>query len=43
MFLLSRMMEGEELDQAGDAALEAGYPRNGVKRAKIAVKRRFDL
>ena len=43
LFLLSRMMEGVELDQAGDAALEAGYPRNAVKRAKIAVKRRFDL
>ncbi len=36
MFLLSRMMEGEELDQAGDAALEAGYPRKRAKRAKIA-------
>ena len=43
LFLLSRMMEGHKLDSAGDAALEAGYPRNAVKRAKIAIKRRFDL
>lgn len=43
LYMLSRMMEGMDEDEAADTALEAGYQKNAVKKAKIAIKRRFDL
>jgi len=41
--MLSQMMNGMDEDEAADAALEAGFMKNAVKKAKIAIKRRFDL
>ncbi len=43
LFMLSQMLEGKDEDEAADAALEAGFQKNAVKKAKIAIKRRFDL
>lgn len=43
IFMLARMMEGMDEDEAAEAAQEAGYPRNAVYKAKLAIKRRFDL
>ena len=43
LHMLKLMMDGMDEDEAADAALEAGYQKNAVKKAKIAIKRRFDL
>ena len=43
LYMLSQMMNGMDEDEAADAALEAGFMKNAVKKAKIAIKRRFDL
>lgn len=43
IYMLARMMDGLDEDEAAEAAQEAGYPRNMVYKAKLAIKRRFDL
>lgn len=43
LFILGRMLEGMDEDEAADIALDSGYAKNAVKKAKIAIKRRFDL
>lgn len=43
LYMLSKMMDGMDEDEAADSALEAGFLKNAVKKAKIAIKRRFDL
>lgn len=43
MFMLSQIMDGMDENEAADAAQEAGYPRNIVYKAKLAIKNRFDL
>lgn len=43
LFLLQRLLDGDDLDDASDAAADAGYPRNAVYKAKIAIKKRFEL
>jgi len=41
--MLAQIMDGMDEDEAADAAQEAGYPRNAVYKAKLAIKKRFDL
>ena len=41
-FLLCRMLDGQELSEAADAALSAGYPRNEVYKAKLRIKEMFE-
>ena len=43
LFMLSQIMDGMDEDEAAEAAQEAGYPRNAVYKAKLAIKKRFDL
>lgn len=42
LFLLSRILEGDDLDEAVEAARDAGYPRNEVYRAKLRVGSLFE-
>ena len=41
-WMLERVLEGEELREAAAAALEAGYPRNEVYRAKLKIGEMFE-
>lgn len=43
LYMLAHMMEGMDEDEAAEAAQNAGYPRNAVYKARLAIKRRFDL
>ncbi len=43
LYMLARIMEGMDENEAAEAAQEAGYPRNAVYKARLAIKRRFDL
>ena len=42
VFLLSRLLDGDELRDAADAATEAGYPRNEVYRARLRISEMFE-
>ena len=42
LFLLSRILEGDDLPEAMDAAREAGYPRNELYKAKLKVSALFE-
>ena len=42
LFLLSRILEGDDFDEAVDAAKEAGYPRNELYKAKLKVGEMFE-
>ena len=42
LFLLSRILEGDDFDEAVDAAKEAGYPRNELYKAKLKVGELFE-
>ena len=42
LFLLSCILEGDDLDEAVEAARDAGYPRNEVYRAKLRVGSLFE-
>lgn len=42
LFLLSRILEGDDFDEAVDAAKEAGYPRNELYKAKLKVSEMFE-
>lgn len=42
LFLLSRILEGDELSEAIDAAREAGYPRNELYKAKLKISEMFE-
>lgn len=42
LFLLSRFLEGDDFDEAVDAAKEAGYPRNELYKAKLKVSEMFE-
>lgn len=42
LFLLSRILEGDDLSEAVDAAREAGYPRNELYKAKLKVSEMFE-
>ena len=42
LFLLSRILEGDDLHEAVDAAKEAGYPRNDIYKAKLKVGEMFE-
>ena len=41
-FMLSRILEGDDLDEAASAARDAGYPRNELYRAKLKVSELFE-
>ena len=41
-WILERVLEGEELREAAATALEAGYPRNEVYRAKLKIGEMFE-
>ena len=41
-FMLSRILEGDDLDEAVSAAKDAGYPRNELYRAKLKVSELFE-
>ena len=41
-FMLDKILEGAEIREAADAAMEAGYARNEVYKAKIAINEMFD-
>ena len=41
-YMLSRMLDGTELDEAASAAQDAGYARNEVYKAKLTIRKRFD-
>ncbi len=41
-FMLSRVLEGDDLRQAAQAATEAGYARNEVYRAKLKIGELFE-
>lgn len=41
-FMLSRILEGDDLDEAVAAAKDAGYPRNELYRAKLKVSALFE-
>ena len=41
-YILSRMLEGDDLSAAARSAQEAGYPRNEVYRTKLKIAERFD-
>ena len=42
LFILSRILEGDDLREAADAAKEAGYPRNDIYKAKLKVGEMFE-
>lgn len=42
LFLLSRILEGDDLSEAVDAAKDAGYPRNELYKAKLKVGELFE-
>jgi len=42
VFLLSRILEGDDFDEAVDAAKDAGYPRNELYKAKLKVSGLFE-
>lgn len=42
LFLLSRILEGDNFDEAVEAAREAGYPRNELYKAKLKVGELFE-
>ena len=42
VFLLARILEGDDFDEAVDAAKEAGYPRNELYKAKLRVSEMFE-
>ena len=42
LFLMSRVLEGDDLRQAMDAAREQGYPRNELYRAKLKLDELFE-
>ena len=42
LFLMSRVLEGDDLRQAMDAAREQGYPRNELYRAKLKLEELFE-
>lgn len=42
LFLLSRILDGDELSEAIDAAREAGYPRNELYKAKLKISEMFE-
>lgn len=41
-FMLARVLDGAELPEAADAALNRGYPRNDVYRAKLRIQEMFE-
>ena len=41
-FMLSRILEGDDLDEAVSAAKDAGYPRNELYRAKLKLSELFE-
>ena len=41
-FMLSRILKGDDLDEAASAAKDAGYPRNELYRAKLKVSELFE-
>ena len=41
-FMLARMLDGQDLRDAAEAALAAGYPRNAVYRAKLKIAELFE-
>lgn len=42
VFLLSRILDGDDLPEAVDAAKEAGYPRNELYKAKLRISEMFE-
>lgn len=42
LFLLSRILEGDDLAEAVSAARDAGYPRNELYKAKLKVSELFE-
>lgn len=42
LFMLSRILEGDDLREAADAAKDAGYPRNEIYKAKLKVGELFE-
>lgn len=42
LFLLSRILDGDDFSEAVDAARAAGYPRNELYRAKLKVESLFE-
>ncbi len=40
-FMLMKMLAGDDLRDAADAASDAGYTRNEIYRVKLEIKRRF--
>jgi 16S rRNA (cytidine1402-2'-O)-methyltransferase len=40
-YMLMKMLSGMEIQEASDAAGEAGYARNEIYRAKLEIKKRF--
>ena len=41
-YMLSLILDGAEISEAADAALNGGYPRNEVYRAKVKIKDMFE-
>jgi len=41
-WMLARMLDGASIREAADAALETGYPRNEVYRAKLRIGEMFE-
>jgi len=41
-YMLSLILDGAEISEAADAALDGGYPRNEVYRAKVKIKDMFE-
>lgn len=41
-FMLDKILEGAELREAADAAMEAGYSRNEVYKAKLTINEMFE-
>ena len=41
-FLLSRILEGDDLPEAVEAAKQAGYPRNELYKARLRVSELFE-
>ncbi len=42
LFLLSRILEGDDIPEAVEAAKEAGYPRNEIYKAKLKISEMFE-
>ena len=42
VFLLARILEGDDFDEAVEAAKDAGYPRNELYKAKLRVSELFE-